>query len=57
VWRRQYHGLNVFVGQELGQRRGQGEAMTLGECRRGPDIATGAAHEPQAVALALDRLD
>ena len=57
VWRRQHHGLDPFVGQELGQRRRQGKAMTLSECRYGPDIATCAAHEAQAVALALDRLD
>ncbi len=57
MWRRQHHGLDAFVGQELGQRRGQGKAMALSECRYGPDIATCATDEAQAVALALDRLD
>src|ERR1700722_9224603 len=56
VWRRQHHGLYVLVGQELGQRRRQPKAMTLSECRHRPDITTYAAHEAQAVALALDRL-
>ena len=40
----------------VGQRRRQRKAMTLSECRHRPDIATCAAHEAQAVALALDRL-
>ena len=31
--------------------------MALSEFRHGPDIAACAAHEAQAVALALDRLD
>jgi hypothetical protein len=54
VWGRQHHGLYGLVGQELGQRR-QRKAMTLSECRHRPDIATCAAYEAQAVALALDR--